>query len=119
MSSITLAPIQRPARIQRPAQIQPAVRLTRRGRLVLLTAFLAVAAVVMIAVSSLATATRDAGPAAEVRTVTVAPGDTLYGFAADIAEPGKIREAVAEIKQLNSMSGSSLQVGDKLALPLG
>ena len=57
-------------------------------------------------------------PKIVVRTVTVAPGDTLYGLASEIAAPGKIREAVAEIKQLNSMSGSSLQVGQKVALPL-
>lgn len=114
MSSMTFTP---EFEIRRPAT--PAVRLTRRGRLVLLTAFLAVVAVLMIAVSGLATATGEAGPAPEVRTVTVAPGDTLYGLAADIAEPGQIRDTVAEIKRLNSMSGSSLQVGDKVALPLG
>lgn len=115
MSSITLAP---EFQIRRSVA-GPAVRLTRRGRLVLLTAFLAMVAVLMVAVGGLATATRDAGPAAEVRIVTVAPGDTLYGLASGIAEPGKIREAVAEIKQLNSMSSSSLQVGDRIALPLG
>lgn len=96
-----------------------ALRLTRRGRVVVLAVFLALATLLMVAVSSLATASFDAGEPAQVRVVTVAPGDTLYGLAGDIAEPGKIREAVAEIKQLNSMSSSSLRVGDKIALPLG
>lgn len=120
MSSTTITPA--PFRIEHSLVRRPAataVRLTRRGRLVLLTALLALVAMVMIAVSGLATATRDAAPAQEVRTVTVAPGDTLYGLASEVAEPGKIRETVAEIKQLNSMSGSSLQVGDRVALPLG
>ena len=108
MSSMTITP-----------QIQvSAVRLTRRGRLVILAAFIALAAALMIAFGGFATATGEAGTPTEVRTVTVAPGDTLYGLAADIAEPGEIRETVAEIKQLNAMAGSSLRVGDKIALPL-
>lgn len=121
MSSFTITPefgITRPTTRPATRSAAPAVRLTRRGRLVLLTAFLALVAIVMIAVGGLATASREGGPAPEVRTVTVAPGDTLFGLASEIAEPGKIREAVAEIKQLNSMSGSSLQVGQKVALPL-
>ena len=94
------------------------VRLTRRGRVVFLLAFLALALIVSMSLSGWATASRDAGTPPQVRVVEVQPGDTLYGIAADLAEPGKIREMVHQIQQLNSLSGGSLQAGQKLALPV-
>lgn len=114
MSTITMTP-----RLPAPRQAAGAMRLTRRGRLVILGAFVVAVAALMIAFGSLATATHDAGTPESVRMVTVAPGDTLYGIAGEVAEPGQIRETVAHIKSLNSMSGSALRVGDKIAVPVG
>jgi LysM repeat protein len=52
-----------------------------------------------------------------VRVVEVQPGDTLYGIAGQVAEPGHVRDMVLHIQQLNSLSGATLQVGQKLAIP--
>jgi predicted Zn-dependent protease len=93
------------------------VRLTQRGRLVFVLAFLAAAFVVMVAFGGWATASHDAGTPEPVRVVEVQPGDTLYGIAGEVAEPGHVRDMVLHIQQLNSLSGAGLEVGQKLAIP--
>lgn len=117
MSTITATAHLIPTR--RVAVAAPAVRLTRRGRVVLVLAFLALAAIAMVALSGIATATRDSGQPEPVRYVEVGAGDTLYGIAGEVAEPGKIREMVAHIRSLNSLPSAELQVGQRLAVPLG
>jgi LysM repeat protein len=55
-----------------------------------------------------------------VSTVVVQPGDTLWSIAEGITEPGTdIREVVSDVKALNSLSTSSLQVGQSLLIPAG
>lgn len=101
--------------IQQPAPIQ--VRLTRRGQVVLVAAFLIAVLGLMTVFGGFATATLSSGEAPAVRYVEVQPGDTLYGLAADYAEPGEIREVVHQIRELNGVS-SVLQPGTELAIPL-
>jgi predicted Zn-dependent protease len=119
MSTLSISPAfdfrpdTRPARTAR----RSTVRLTQRGRVVFVLAFLAAAFVVMVAFGGWATATHDAGTPEPVRVIEVQPGDTLYGIAGQVAEPGKVREMVHHIQQLNSLSGGGLQVGQKLAIP--
>ena len=117
MSTLSISPAfvsgAAPLRVRRST-----VRLTQRGRVVLLLAFLAMALVVSMSLGGWATASREGGAQPEVRVIEVQPGDTLYGIAGDLAKPGKIREMVHEIQQLNSLSGGGLQVGQKLALPV-
>ena len=93
------------------------VRLTQRGRVVFVLGFLAAAFVVMVAFGGWATATHDAGTPEPVRVIEVESGDTLYDIAGQVAEPGKVREMVHQIQQLNSLSGASIEVGQKLAIP--
>jgi hypothetical protein len=93
------------------------VRLTQRGRIVFVLAFLAAAFAVMVSFGGWATASHDAGTPEQVRMIEVEPGDTLYGIAGRFAEPGEVREMVHHIQQLNSMSGATLEVGQKLAVP--
>lgn len=101
----------------RSARTGSTVRLTQRGRIVFVLAFLAAAFVVMVAFGGWATATHDAGAPEPVRVIEVQDGDTLYGIAGQVAEPGKVREMVRHIQQLNSLSGAGLQAGQKLAIP--
>jgi len=55
-------------------------------------------------------------PATE--TVIVEPGDTLWGYATALTEPGgDVRNAVDEIKALNHLPTADIQVGQKLHLP--
>jgi hypothetical protein len=123
MSSLTITPAFAPAgrrtsRATRTPRRTPAVRLTRRGRVAVVLAFLALAAALMTAFGGFATATLDGGTPEPVRIVEVGPGDTLYGIAGDIAEPGKIREMVHHIEQLNALPSAQITVGQRLAVPV-
>jgi len=119
MSALSISPAFVPSAPRTPRLTQNAtVRLTRRGRIVILFAFLAVAVIVMMSLGGWATATHDSGTPERVRIVEVQPGDTLYGIAGNLAEPGEIREMVHHIKELNSLPGASLVVGQKIAVPL-
>jgi predicted Zn-dependent protease len=111
MSTLSISPA---FDVNRP---RPAVRLTPRGRVGFALAFLTAAFVVMVAFGGWATATHDSGAPEPVRVVEVQPGDTLYGIAGQVAEPGHVRDMVLHIQQLNSLSGATLQVGQKLAIP--
>ncbi len=124
MSTLSISPAfvsgtdTRSLRVPRLAR-RSTVRLTQRGRIVFVLSFLALAFVVMVAFGGWATATRDAGTPEPVNVVEVQPGDTLYDIAGRVAQPGKVREMVHHIQQLNSLSGGGLQVGQKIAIPRG
>jgi len=108
MSTISIAPMS--FEMRRPS----AVRLTRRGRIVFLLAFVAIAAVAMLAMSGLA----DAGSPRQVRYVQVVPGQTLTDIAQQVGGNGDIRDTIAEIEQMNGLSGAAIQAGQRLALPV-
>lgn len=101
----------------RPAEAP--VRLTRRGRLVLLALLVAVVFAAMSVLGGHSAATGEAGAPVETRTVVVGEGDTLWTIAADVAEPGEVREMIHHIEELNALSGASLQLGQRLAVPVG
>lgn len=96
-----------------------AVRITRRGRVVLVLAFVGMALALMTAFGGWATATLSGGTPEPVRVIEVAPGDTLYGIAAELAQPGEIRSMVHRIQELNSLPGAQISEGQKLAVPRG
>jgi hypothetical protein len=114
-----------PVRQLRPQTTKPrtpaprTVRLTRRGRVTLVLAFLGVALALMIPFGGWAAATLTGGSPEPVRIVEVQPGDTLYGIAGDLAKPGHIREMVHRIQELNSLPGGQITEGQKLAVPRG
>ena len=122
MSTIAIAPHARPVRrTTTPSQVRPhsQVRLTRRGRLVAVLAFLGLALTLMMSMGGWATASLSGGTPEPVRVVEVQPGDTLYGIASDLAQPGEIRAMVHRIQELNSMPTSTITEGQKLAVPRG
>jgi hypothetical protein len=92
------------------------VRLTPRGRQVVIVVALVLAGLVGMA-GGRATAAGGA-PVEPTVTVTVAPGDTLWGFARQIARPGEdVRDVVLAIRELNGMTSAGLVAGDVLVLP--
>ncbi|WP_242635673.1 MULTISPECIES: LysM peptidoglycan-binding domain-containing protein [Cellulomonas] len=111
------APVVRDAstRAARPTGPSSTLHLTRRGRLVVWT----VAALVALGVGGAAGAWAD-GPAAapEVRRVVVAPGDTLWGIAAEAASPGEdVRDVVLELMALNELPSGGVQAGQTVVVP--
>ncbi len=96
----------------------PAVRLTRRGRVVAVLLLLGLLLAVLTVYGSHSAATGEAGTPVPTRTVEVGEGDTLWGIASDVAEPGQVRDMVHQIQELNALSGASLQVGQEIAVPV-
>lgn len=100
-------------------RVSPApLRLTTRGRLVIVAAALAVIAAVVVMFGAATVATND-DPAA-VTTVTVQPGQTLWSIAAEARPDADIRETVDQIIRLNALDGGdALPIGATLAVPSG
>ena len=70
----------------------------------------------------LATAGVGAGepePAPGAAVHVVAPSDTLWSIASDYADRGSdLRELAADIREANGMTGSNLQVGQRIFVPV-
>lgn len=96
---------------------EASLRLTRRGRAVLVV--LALLVVLGGVVGGRAVAD---GPqqATEVTTHAVMAGETLWQIAADVAAPGEdVRDVVLRLQELNGLSSASLLAGQVLLLPVG
>ena len=113
MSTMTLNPgYYRP---QTPSR--GGVRLTRRGRLMVLVAALLVVLGVGFALASHSVATERPGQGEATRVIMVGSGDTLWDIAADIAPDGDVRATMDEISHLNALDSSMLVVGQRLVVP--
>lgn len=109
------------ATLDRPAAVVRSVpvRLTRRGR-VLLLFVLAAALTVLVTVGQAAITQAGPGgePVAPLGVTRVEAGETLWALAQRIAPDRDPREVVAQIRELNGMDSSMLQVGQQLLLPV-
>lgn len=110
----------RPQRGQRPQQgqhPQPRLRLTARGRRVLLALVVAplVAVITAVAVNGgVATATSES---TVTEYVTVEAGQSLWTVAQSIAPNDDPREVIAAIESLNGLETSAVTAGERLAIP--
>ena len=116
MTTLSIAPAFAPERTTRPAP-RSTVRLTRRGRLVVFLAALALVLLAGFFLGAGSVATGDAGTPEPTRIVMVEPGDTLWGIAAATGTDD-IRETMAEIERLNALESVGLSAGQKLRVPL-
>jgi len=136
MSTVDISPTVRTSTA--PGRAAPTAttrfRLTRRGRIVLTTvvATPVVMAAVMLALSGGIAAATTSGvssgtaPGSVLQTelvsfryVTVAPGQTLWNLAEQIAPAADPRDVIVDIVDLNHLQGTYLQPGQRLALPAG
>jgi len=95
---------------------RPPLRLTRRGRAVVLGVFVVLASVasaILLATASRADQPRT-GPAP---SVIVQPDDTLWSIATRTAPRRDPFAAVAEIRQINDLEGYVVHPGQTLELP--
>ena len=90
------------------------VRLTRRGRLVVILTLLVVA---IVGFSMGRVSTQAAGPAKPLPTVTVAPGQTLWQIATRVAPHADPRAMVLQLEALNHLHGAAVMSGQRLLLP--
>jgi hypothetical protein len=95
---------------------RPALRLTRRGRAVMLAFFLLMASLASAVLFTTASRASDpdTGPAP---TVVVQPHDTLWSIATRTAPRRDPYAAVAEIQRLNGLDGYVVHPGETLILP--
>lgn len=97
------------------------VRLTRRGRLVVLLLALGAVLTAGLWLAQASTADADAAPE-PARVVVVAPGETLWGLAQEtvtVTGEGDVAGVVTEIQELNDLDSGALQAGQELRVPLG
>ncbi len=137
MSTMTLQPTatrrttRRPTTGQaaRPA-VRPAarqaqageVRLTRRGRLLVLAVSLGVLLFSGLALAAGSVATAEPGAPEATKVLVVGSGDTLWDIASEAAAlngTDDVREMVVDIQQLNDLESGMLQAGQSLLVPLG
>jgi hypothetical protein len=120
MSTLAMNPGHSRISAARPRRRQStSVRLTRRGRVVVVLLLVALLLALFTVFGPRSAATREAGTPVQTRTVEVGPGDTLWGIAAEVAEPGEVRESVHQIQELNALTGPGLVVGQEIAVPVG
>ena len=97
-------------------RVEPPLRLTRRGRVVVLVV-LALTASLASAVLFTTASRADNPPAGPAPTIVVQRGDTLWGIAARVLPGRNNQDAVAELRDLNHLPGYDLQPGEVLTLP--
>jgi LysM repeat protein len=90
------------------------VRLTRRGRFVVVL-FLLVLVGVGLALA--APASDAATPSKPATIVVVHPGDSLWSIAARYLPSRDAPRVVEEIRRLNGLDGYTIYAGQRLALP--
>jgi LysM domain len=120
---VRLVPALRPLSVvqvecgHQPARAVRTTRITRRGRVVVLLALVAL----LFAAFSYGRAGTQAATVAEPRLAlvetTVQPGESLWTVAQRIAPETDPREVVQQIRRINDLSGSGLQAGQQLLLP--
>lgn len=95
-----------------------AIRLTRRGRVVLLLVLvgLLLTAFVLGRTGTSVAATDTAAPAPYAQT-TVHQGETLWSVAKRVAPGHDPRAVVEQLRALNHLSSGSVQAGQQLLLP--
>jgi len=107
---------------ERPAPLPP-LRLTRRGKVVLIGIPLVLLAALLLSLAGFFNSPAKASDSAldlavtPTVTVTVQPGESLWAIAGSV-DPGRdARDVVADIVQLNNLTGGAVLPGQQLYVP--
>jgi len=92
-----------------------AARLTRRGRVVVVLAILALLVLAGFALGRVSS--QAAGPSKPLPTVTVHDGETLWQIAARVAPHADRRALVMQLEALNRLQDGHVVAGQQLRLP--
>lgn len=115
------APSAGAVRRERPAAStgEPPLRLTARGRRVLVVLVLLVVGVgLALLQADRATADGPSSGAVEVVRHVVQPGETLWDIARQVAGPGEdVRDVVLELVELNQLPSAGLMAGQSIVIP--
>ncbi len=97
-----------------PARVP--VHLTRRGRVVVTVLLVGLILALSVGVGAAVQARPDQA-VPTVTTMTVRPGDTLWGIASRVSPGVDPRGMVLELRRLNPSSSGQLQAGQVLVVP--
>jgi hypothetical protein len=114
--TMTTMPVRRAARQPRTAPPSLPLRLTRRGRLVVVAGVLALL-VAVLWMSGTSSQANGVAPRTQPVTVTVQTGETLWQLASRVAPDVDPRLVVSEIERLNKMAGPTVYAGQQLRVP--
>ena len=109
-------------RAERPAPLPP-LRLTRRGKVVLIGIPLVLLAALLLSLAGFFNSPAKASDSAAdlavtpAVTVTVQPGQSLWAIAGNVAPQRDARDVVADIVQLNNLTGAAVLPGQQLFVP--
>lgn len=124
MSTVVMSPTSygrsraRSVRQARPESVRAAsrLRLTVRGRRVLVLGIVLLLAGLVVAGRAMAS---DGGHPLQVETYTVMPGDTLWEIATAIKGRGEdVRDVILELENLNRLTTADLAAGTQILLPV-
>ena len=104
---------------ERPRPVTPRLRLTKRGRGVLMTVAatpLVIGAFLFALNGTPATASLE-GSSAGFTYLTVESGQSLWQLAEDLAPAADPRDTIAEIMTLNRLESADVFAGQEIALP--
>jgi len=113
MSTMTIDQMFHPSTRQRST-----VRLTRRGRVVVVVLALMAVLAVGLVVAAGSVATDKAGTPEPTAVVMVGPGDTLWDIASAAADDGDIDSMMDRISKLNALDSGMLISGQRLLIPV-
>lgn len=103
------------------APVAPRLRLTRRGRLVLIAFPVFVASILLLAGLTAMLSPARAGDSAPVQTqtvqITVQQGQSLWSVAAQYAPDRDPRVVIGEIVELNGLDSARVLPGQQLLVP--
>lgn len=116
---LTLVPTPTVAELERMVEAGPVtLRLTRRGRLVVVALFLVTLFAGGVLFGSTATrASGEAGVPHDYEYLVVQPGQTLWGIAKAVAPQQDPRVTIEAIRRLNALPDTGVQAGQRIALP--
>jgi hypothetical protein len=126
MTAVTLsstAPRITAPRISEASTATPRLRITRRGRLVLTTLVigplvtLGVVGGVVAGLSTTSAVATSSSVSAEFDYLTINAGESLWQVAERIAPTSDPRDVIAEIVSLNQLPTSSVEAGQRIAIP--
>ena len=96
---------------------RPPLRLTRRGRAVVLGFFILMSCLASAILLSTASQAENSVPAGAAPSVVVQPHDTLWSIATRTAPDRDPYAAIAEIQKINGLDGFVVHAGQTLELP--
>ena len=108
--------------VSRPGK-PPRLRLTRRGRIVLIGLPLVLLAAVVLSLTGLLNSPAKAADNASgltvtpTVTVTVQPGESLWAIAGQVDPDRDPRDVIADIVQLNDLQAGKVMPGQQLFVP--